>query len=109
MTHAAVGKDGEFLTATDEGIERLRYEIVRLAVMDYDSALKWLRKHPQSKCVTESQKSLWSRKNALKNECEGFFRSKWFPALCDIDGEVLMRTVRQKYYNRQIRWTNRKL
>lgn len=87
---------------SDEAIESLRFAIVKQAILDYESALKWLRKHPQGVGYTYSCTK--NTKLRTKNECEIFFRSQWYACLCDIDGEALMKTIRKRFYNRPIRW-----
>ena len=87
------------------GVDALRFAIVKQAVLDYDSASKWLRKHPPKGNDDYSRVCSRNARQGVKIECEKFFRSQWYAMLCDIDGEVMMRTIRQKYYNRPIRWT----
>lgn len=86
----------------DIGIDNLRFEIVRRAVIDYDAALKFLR----SSKSPNSEKHI--RMKRQKEDCERFFRSQWYALLCDIPGEDVMKTVRTKYYNRRIRWGDEK-
>lgn len=82
----------------DTGIEKLRFEIVRMAVIDYDAALKYLRKSKNTNSDEHTQAK------RMKEECERFFRSQWYALLLDIPGEDLMKIVRTKYYNRSIKW-----
>lgn len=89
---------------SDIGIENLRFGIVKQAIVDYDKSLKYLRKHTPPKTEFEEKEVI--RCGRLKRYCEDFFRSKWFSMLCDLDGEILMQSIRQKYYNRPIRWRN---
>ncbi len=89
---------------SDAGIENLRFAIVRQAVIDYDTSLKYLRKHPVPKTKIEEKRII--RCGVLKRDCEVFFKSKYFSLLCDLDGPKLMKDVRQKFYNRPIRWRN---
>lgn len=84
----------------DSGLENLRFGIVKQAIMDYNTALKWLRAHPG---VSHDDKD-YLYMHYLKTDCEVFFRSRWFSELCDLDGEELLSTIRKKYYNTPIRW-----
>lgn len=85
-----------------EGIEALRFAIVKQAIQDYDDSLKWLRKHPER--VGSTYFCTKNTKLRTKTECEKFFKSQWFACLCDIDGEALMKSIRNRFYNRPIRW-----
>lgn len=87
---------------SDAGIENLRYAIVKQAVIDYDKSLKELRKHTPPK--TEDDEKTLIKYARIKSECESFFHSKWFSMLFDIDGDMIMRQIRQRYYNRPLRW-----
>lgn len=89
-------------TICDKGIERLRYEIVKQAVVDYERSLKKIRKHTPPR--TAGDEKILIQYTRLKNDCELFFRSGWFSHLCDIDGEMLIREIRKKSYNRTFRW-----
>lgn len=88
----------------DIGIENLRFAIVKQAILDYEGALKWLRKHGNHVEQTQGYQHSLNTRKWTKEECEYFFKSEWFGMLCDIDGEVMMRTIRKKFYNRPIRW-----
>lgn len=98
-------KEGKLIRVQDinpMGLEALRFAIVKQAILDYDNALKWLRKHPEGVGYTYAS----SRNSRLhtKMECEKFFRGQWYAMLCDIDGDSMLKMIRKKFYNRPIRW-----
>lgn len=59
--------------------------IVILGAKDYRAALKTLKKHPNSVSARETV-----------DEVERFFRSKWYTALSDTDGEFILRKLREE-------------
>lgn len=64
--------------------EVLANEIIIRAATDYKSALKRLKKHPHC-----------SRSLDRVAECERFFRSRWYRMLTEVDGEMLIRRLRE--------------
>lgn len=86
---------------SDQGLENLRYAIIKQACIEYDEALTYLRGKPPS------LDDEYLRMTKQKGECEAFFKSEHFAIICNLDGEILMRTIRQKYYNRPIRWSEK--
>lgn len=88
---------------SDEGLERLRFAIVKQAVNDYLYALKYLRKHPDA----NPKSSGYLKAKRLKDDCERFFKSKWFGTLYDISGEDVMKAIRRRFYNRNLKWSGR--
>ena len=64
--------------------QALANAIVELAVKDYKKALKAHSKHPHNKEYADEVRSL-----------ERFFRSGWYGMLTNLDGEVLMASVRR--------------
>ena len=98
MIRICLGRRQERRQVQETGINNLRFEIVRRAVIDYDKALKYLRKSKNPK----SNNHIAAKR--MKEECERFFRSQWYAMLCDIPGEDVMKSVRTKYYNRPLRW-----
>lgn len=91
---------------TPTGIEILRFEIVKFAILDYQRSLKILRRLSAKSSLSKIE--LTEKENAIvmKNDCVNFFLSGWYSTLCDIDGKSLMDTVRSKYYNMPIRWAD---
>lgn len=85
---------------SNEGLERLRFAIVQQAVNDYLYALKFLRKHPDA----DTKSSGYLKARRLKDDCELFFKSKWFASLYDISGEDVMKAIRRRFYNRKLKW-----
>lgn len=86
---------------SDRGLEELKFEIVRRACIDYETSLRYLRKH--------SDKKGWQGRKTqemikLRDDCIRFFQSQYFSLLCDLDGEEIMKAIRKKFYNRPIRW-----
>lgn len=69
----------------EEGLNRLRAAIVHQAVDDYTSTLRKLKRKPKDKALLQEKKEL-----------EKFFRSEWFSALCDCDGERVMKAIQEK-------------
>ena len=70
---------------TENGIENLAHAIILQAVKDYRKALKILKRNPRHK---ESKE--------MVADCEGFFLSKWFTTLTNIDGKVLMEKLKKE-------------
>lgn len=88
---------------SDTGLDNLRFAIVKQACVDYEHALKYIRSHTRKpKCKREEVKLLAAQRR--KRGCEVFFTGNYFGMLCDLDGELIMNTIRHKYYNRRIRW-----
>lgn len=83
---------------SDKGLEELRFAIIKQACIDYSDALTYLRGRTPS--LSEEYIAAIKR----KKECEAFFRSEYYSILCNIDGEHLMKKIREGYYNRPIRW-----
>ncbi|MHC1694987.1 MAG: hypothetical protein AB9835_06910 [Eubacteriales bacterium] len=68
-----------------EPYESLANSIIEQAVKDYREALQRLDRHPE--------------KNDYKaevNSLERFFCSGWYQTLTDLDGNLLMRKIREK-------------
>lgn len=64
--------------------EVLANEIIIRAANDYKKALKRLKKHPYDQ-----------RASARITECEKFFRGKWYKVLTEVDGEMLIKRLRE--------------
>lgn len=62
--------------------ENLANAIILQAVKDYRVALKCLKRNPGDRDA-----------QADRDEIERFFRSKWYQALTDVDGERLIRML----------------
>lgn len=65
--------------------EQLANAIVLQAVKDYRSALKRIRMNPANKAAMSDAMG-----------CERFFRSEWFCALTNVDGEFLIKKLREE-------------
>jgi len=65
--------------------EDLANAIVLQAVRDYRKALKTLRVYPKSRSA-----------KADRDELERFFRSPWYACLTSVDGETLIRKIREE-------------
>ena len=65
--------------------ENLANAIILQAVKDYREARKKHKKRPKN----EDAKLMIA-------DCEAFFRSDWFAALTNIDGEVLLRKLQEE-------------
>lgn len=68
-----------------DGYERLANEIILLAVKDYRGALKKLKRNPHN----------YAAKDTVA-EVERFFRSDWYKELTEVDGEMLIRKLREE-------------
>ena len=64
--------------------ETLAHAIIMQAVADYKRALNKLQKRKRDK-----------EAKGTKQECERFFRSRWFSQLSSVDGEYLIRKIRE--------------
>ena len=65
--------------------ENLANSIVLLAVKDYRTALRKLKKRPRNKAA-----------QILKVEVEKFFRSAWYRELTSVDGELLISKLQSE-------------
>ena len=70
-----------------DAYENLANAIILLAVKDYRRALKLLSKIPHSRSAI-----------AAVNEMERFFRSDWYETLTSVDGEMLIRKLREEAF-----------
>ena len=68
-----------------DGYEKLANGIILLAVKDYRSALRKLMRNPRSQTA-----------NDTVQEVERFFRSDWYKSLTEVDGEMLIRKLREE-------------
>ena len=65
--------------------ENLANAIVLQAVKDWRAARKKLKKRPKNE-----------EAKLMVKDCEDFFRSDWFTALTDVNGEVLLRKLQEE-------------
>ena len=70
-----------------DAYENLANAIILLAVKDYRRALKLLSKNPHSRSAM-----------VAVNEMERFFRSDWYETLTSVDGEMLIRKLREEAF-----------
>ena len=70
-----------------DAYENLANAIILLAVKDFRQALKLLSKNPHSRSAM-----------AAVNEMERFFRSDWYETLTSVDGEMLIRKLREEAF-----------
>lgn len=63
---------------SNEGARALAAGIIHRAVLDYSKAI--------------ANKDIWEQESI-----ESFFRSSWFSVLTDMDGEGVIRNIREKY------------
>ncbi len=68
-----------------ENYEKLANAIILQAVKDYRAAKKKLKKQPTKKDA-----------EIMIKDTERFFRSDWFTALTNVDGEVILRKLREE-------------
>lgn len=69
----------------EDGFSNLANAIILQAVKDYRDALKTLKKYPNS---IEANKEKFSG--------ERFFHSKWFTNITSIDGNMLLKKLREE-------------
>ena len=62
--------------------QNLANAIILTAVKDWRQARRKLKRKPKNEDA-----------KAQLSECEDFFRSSWFAALTDVDGEMLIRKL----------------
>ena len=73
------------MTLSEDPYEALANAIVLQACEDYRTALRKLKKNPKNQeAMSEAM------------ECERFFRSGWYQALTSVDGEYLIRKLREE-------------
>lgn len=77
-----------------DGTRALITGIIADAIRCYDSALRYMEKHPFPP-EGEKQHTWYSRKNTI-DECEQFFRGEWFAFISDLDGEAIIRGLRNR-------------
>jgi hypothetical protein len=65
--------------------ENLANAIVIQAVKDYRAALRTLERNPKYTPALQD-----------KSEVERFFRSEWYKLLTSVDGEMLLRMLREE-------------
>ena len=65
--------------------ENLANAIILQAVKDYREARKKLKKRPKNEDA-----------KLMVADCEAFFRSEWFKALTNVDGEMLLKKLREE-------------
>lgn len=83
-------KNLRFSQKQTPGIKGLCAAIVRQAVVDYVSSSNYVDKHEPdigNRFLLEQHRKL---------ECEAFFFSGWFEAICDLDGAHLIRMIDEK-------------
>jgi len=65
--------------------EKLANAIILSAVKDYRMARKKLKKRPKNE-----------EAKLMVEDCETFFRSEWFQALSNVDGELLLERLKEE-------------
>ena len=65
--------------------QSLANAIVMQAVKDWRASVQILKKRPR-----------YEKAKAMKADCERFFRSDWFTVLTDVDGNVILRRLKQE-------------
>ena len=69
----------------NELYEKLATAIILQAVEDWRKSVKALKKRPH---FTEAM--------MMKDECEQFFLSEWFGVLTSVDGNMILRKLKQE-------------
>ena len=65
--------------------ESLANSVILQAVKDYRGARKELKYHPKNKDA-----------KLMIEDCESFFRSDWFAVLTSLDGEMLLKKLKEE-------------
>lgn len=78
---------------TDESMHLLRHAIVARACLDYDTAIRYMARPPEK----QTERGIIKHESMIA-ECERFFLGSWFRCLCELDGETVMRAVRENGY-----------
>lgn len=65
--------------------EELAQAIILQAVKDYRMARKKLKYHPKNK-----------EAKLMIQDCESFFRFQWFTALSSVDGQMLLKKLKEE-------------
>ena len=65
--------------------ENLANAIILQSVQDYREARKKLKKRPKNEDA-----------KLMVSDCEAFFRSEWFKALTNVNGERLLKKLREE-------------
>lgn len=68
--------------------EALANAVIIQAAKDYRKALRILRNNPRKKAAMREAE-----------ECEDFFRSKWYTCLTNVEGEYMIERLRQEVKN----------
>ena len=68
-----------------DGCHALANAIVSQAAKDYRTAVRQLKKHP------DSQKAA-----AMKRKCERFFHSRWYSQLTGVDPDYILNRIREE-------------
>lgn len=69
----------------EDPYERLANAIILQAVSDYRAALKKIKRNPKNRAAMDEAM-----------EIERFFRSQWYTQLTSVDGEYLIRRLREE-------------
>jgi hypothetical protein len=78
-------------------VEMLKFAIVENACKDYEWSLRYLNRLDHvGLTLTEHQRQKVEKARILLSESENFFRSDWFKIICELNGESLMRNLRQR-------------
>lgn len=68
-----------------DAYEKLANSVILQAVKDYRDARKKLKYHPKNKDA-----------KLMIEDCESFFRSDWFAVLTSLDGEMLLKKLKEE-------------
>lgn len=68
-----------------DAYEKLANSVILQAVKDYRTARKKLKYHPKNKDA-----------KLMIEDCESFFRSDWFAVLTSLDGEMLLKKLKEE-------------
>lgn len=89
----------------EDGFSNLANAIIIQAVKDYREAIHFLKCHPHTPDLDTEEAKTDIRKITLLNKIiknegerdgvERFFRSNWFKALTSLDGDAILKQVRE--------------
>lgn len=82
-------EEGRVINVNDSGATKLVTGIILFAATDLARANKILENGKQKKRINGNMYKL----EEMRQECLDFFRSPWFQAICDLDGEMIIKEI----------------
>ena len=78
----------KYMAENEDGWSQLAIAIVRNSIYEYANTFKRLKKHPEDKSLQ------WKI-----DEIKGFYRSRWFKKICNIEPEWLIEKIEANHEN----------